>query len=1084
MKKMLKKSLAAVLAVLMLLSVVPFASAQEISNPFDMDRLYEALEECYSRADKHTLKMLGITSDMDIKLMSTEEETLTSGMFTYTVSDNGEATITGLVFDKVTENIVIPNTIDGYAVTDIADAALTTYAGNLDFGNVPVVKSIHIGRYIKNVGSFINCTLEKITVESSNQYYSSINGVLYDKTGQNLIFIPAATKINSITVNNAIDSADDFLAVLYCAYTGASVAEMKFTNSFINSFYSFVMSEFDTPTGAIEPAYMLGIKDKYEYADFYFRLLLKAVKVDKFVVPSENNHLSTDSFGALYNKSKTILIKYPIGSTAKLYSLPETVDLSKLHGSSNASLVGLSNSPFIASAFSYTSFELLTMLLLYEAFEKSGMFDETNEESMAKATTYINWISDVLANMFFEKTSSDLRVHVPDKVMETLPADQILPSESQETMPLHNLTGAKVCVSSNVTLDEIVSGTLASPATVTYYNECVASFVADSGYSDADFEQIKKDYPDISEDVIINYADATSETLNQQMKVLSFEKFEICNNNHSVNYKIFGREFNENLDYYAKKLDSSNYDPVLSNMMAALSKAVYTEKDIKEACRSLGFEYCEVFDYETSTAWNECGYSMAFKKSDYSDDVICLISVRGSQELAYNADWIGNIVISTGFDQKHDGFAKPANNIYSNIQNYIKANNITGNIKYFVTGHSRGAAVANLLSVKLMENGVRSSNIYNYNYACPDVACMYVFPSFNNIFNLCNRADVVPLLPGNLFSLGTSSGTSWGKFGRIYWFTQSVSEHENLADTLIANHDMGFYLEFFDQQLAPDKWGASYEDKIIDAANDIIGWVTKIMCPVDVIITDKDGNEIASVINGEVNYYDSTFGEVIILTDGDKKVIYINGDKDFNVKLIGTDDGEMTFSVERYNLQTEEVLESKTFDNVALEKGKEMYSPVSDAENTDEVKLFVVDDGDITHRITEDGTEIDYSWVNEHVFEMKSPSTATIKYGDTLVLQADLGETALPEGWSIRWDVDGTGFNMTPAGDGLTCNMTSVANGNATVKATLVDETGEVVLNAEGNEISAEITLKSNASFWQKIVSFFKNLFRINRIIY
>lgn len=115
--------------------------------------------------------------------------------------------------------------------------------------------------------------------------------------------------------------------------------------------------------------------------------------------------------------------------------------------------------------------------------------------------------------------------------------------------------------------------------------------------------------------------------------------------------------------------------------------------------------------------------------------------------------------------------------------------------------------------------------------------------------------------------------------------------------------------------------------------------------------------------------------------------------------------------------------------------------------------------------------------------KVKNPSTNTVKYGDTLILHADFGETVLPEGYSILWTVEGAGFNMNPAADGLTCNMTSVANGNATVKATLVDENGEAVLDAEGNEMSDTKELKSNASFWQKIVSFFKNLFRVNRII-
>ena len=115
--------------------------------------------------------------------------------------------------------------------------------------------------------------------------------------------------------------------------------------------------------------------------------------------------------------------------------------------------------------------------------------------------------------------------------------------------------------------------------------------------------------------------------------------------------------------------------------------------------------------------------------------------------------------------------------------------------------------------------------------------------------------------------------------------------------------------------------------------------------------------------------------------------------------------------------------------------------------------------------------------------KIKNPSTTTINYGETLVMHADFGGVELPECWSIQWTVEGAGFNMAPAADGLTCKMTSVANGNATVKATLVDENGEAVIDADGNEMSDSKQLTSKAGFWQKFVSFFKNLFGISRII-
>ena len=184
--------------------------------------------------------------------------------------------------------------------------------------------------------------------------------------------------------------------------------------------------------------------------------------------------------------------------------------------------------------------------------------------------------------------------------------------------------------------------------------------------------------------------------------------------------------------------------------------------------------------------------------------------------------------------------------------------------------------------------------------------------------------------------------TSWDKYGKTYWFTKDDTTTKNPLD----DHSMSLYLEFFDQKLFPEEWGVSFWDRIDDNVDQFTGWIAKIMCPVDVIITDKSGNRVASVIGEKIDYYDSNFGDVIILTEGDKKVIHINEEKDFNVELVGTDTGTMTYSIGKCDLVSGEIYESKTFEDVVLENGKTMYSPVSEAESTEDVQLFVTEEKD------------------------------------------------------------------------------------------------------------------------------------------
>lgn len=104
-----------------------------------------------------------------------------------------------------------------------------------------------------------------------------------------------------------------------------------------------------------------------------------------------------------------------------------------------------------------------------------------------------------------------------------------------------------------------------------------------------------------------------------------------------------------------------------------------------------------------------------------------------------------------------------------------------------------------------------------------------------------------------------------------------------------------------------------------------------------------------------------------------------------------------------------------------------------------------------------------------------NPGTATIKYGETLKLTAIT--TSSIAGTKIFWYVDGE-----KQGEGETFSI-SFNSGTKTVTVKIVDENGNPLKDEAGNEISDEQKVSVNSSFWQKIVSFFKNLFRMNRTV-
>ena len=112
---------------------------------------------------------------------------------------------------------------------------------------------------------------------------------------------------------------------------------------------------------------------------------------------------------------------------------------------------------------------------------------------------------------------------------------------------------------------------------------------------------------------------------------------------------------------------------------------------------------------------------------------------------------------------------------------------------------------------------------------------------------------------------------------------------------------------------------------------------------------------------------------------------------------------------------------------------------------------------------------------------ISTPSVTKVSYGFTLNLHANV--TDLPEGAGVVWSMDGSGFELIPSADGMTCGVKSVSKGSATITAKVVDKNGNAVKDANGNEITASQQLTSKAGFFQKLVAFFKKLFGSNMVI-
>ena len=442
-------------------------------------------------------------------------------------------------------------------------------------------------------------------------------------------------------------------------------------------------------------------------------------------------------------------------------------------------------------------------------------------------------------------------------------------------------------------------------------------------------------------------------------------------------------------------LDSKEYSPSLSYELMKLSDAAYNKDNITSAYERLGFKTYQPYNYKDSEYESDSvAFTIGKKKNTLSGETLVLIVIRGS---VHALDWSSNFHVEPRIDVWHAGFETASDKVYKQLCTYLSGLPKT-NVKYVITGHSRGAAVGNILSMRLFDEGVDSKDVYDYNFACPNVAVglhskWSWFGEHDNIININNRVDPVPFMPGNLMSVAAPMGLAWGRYGMTYWFTGKNYVFSNTFN----QHGQNTYLNFLQEYPSTEQFTNNIGDVAQDILRGFAGYCSKFLCPVDVEIVDEKGNVVASIKNGIVTN-NSESGKVVAWIDGDKKYVYVSGLDDWSFRLIGTDTGEMTYIASKVNLISENVEEEKIFEKVQLKSGKTMYSDIAKDFNCSDVKLYVIDDkGKTTKEVKEDGTEVDYS-----------------KYGD--VLPEDIPDDGkIPEGIWIAGveDKEYTGNKVT-----------------------------------------------------------------------
>jgi len=167
----------------------------------------------------------------------------------------------------------------------------------------------------------------------------------------------------------------------------------------------------------------------------------------------------------------------------------------------------------------------------------------------------------------------------------------------------------------------------------------------------------------------------------------------------------------------------------------------------------IGFTPIGYYNYDVplNSEIDKVAYSLAEKRVvlNGQETVILAIVVRGG---GYGGEWVSNGRLGTG--EEHAGFSTASGPVLEAAKTQIASYPSDLPIKLWITGYSRGAAVANLVAanLNLYAMGVPNltkENIYAYTFATPlnTKASNAKTNAYDNIFNIVNPVDIVPRVP-------------------------------------------------------------------------------------------------------------------------------------------------------------------------------------------------------------------------------------------------------------------------------------------------------------------------------------------------
>ncbi len=613
------------------------------------------------------------------------------------------------------------------ALEEISIPGSVNTLGDEVFNDCTALKKIYIPGSVTYIGddAFRNCyALNEIDVNEGNKYYTDMNGILYNKDMNILLKFPSASAVEELNIPETVELVADG-AIHHC-YSLSKIVIPEGTSIYRG--YDVTANLKDCPKltslGGIGSGESIEIGWTETIPEETFA---NCTTLEKIIIPegikkieknafSNSNNLTSIKLPASVEvvenslpRSEKLTSAGPTGSSADIeFGWTEKIPDNAFYGHSALTSVNLPKSISVIGKYAFYGCSKLEEIILPDSLTSMG------------------------ENAFYKCTKLK-SVTIPEG-MNTISRSAFGESKNIESVVI--------------------------PLGVKKINDyafygCTALTDVYYAGSESDWEYISVGYdnePLLNATIHYDYIGDTSEV---------YGDFYCGKKHFSGKYGFYYKD-----SYFENA--STIYNHNLATMSLCLAFCSYGtgdfanyDKNVKSVLNRCGFsnEYpYKAFDYNEEPTAHSVACAIGAKTIN-EDETLIAVAVRSG---GYEAEWDSNLTVGKSSD--HEGFDNSAEIVEDYIRSYIVENQIKGDIKIWITGFSRGAAVATQTAAKLNVNNnyeypdrdgnyvnisYDKEDVYAYGFATPAGAHISSDPNggdYSNIFNVIEYNDVVPLV--------------------------------------------------------------------------------------------------------------------------------------------------------------------------------------------------------------------------------------------------------------------------------------------------------------------------------------------------